>query len=153
MHPLKRFVGKYFYNWLYGLAQWGGVSTNNYGFSPVEPEVRDRAGSEQYQVQLYRELARFVDEPGWPDKALLEVACGRGGGLLYLAERFKPATVTGLDFSANGISHCRTSAARQKLDVSFKVGDALKLDSLGRRFDVVLSVEASHIFSSQRLFL
>ncbi len=153
MHPLKRLVGKYFYDWLYGLDHWGHVSTNNYGFSPVEAEVRGWAGSELYQIQLYRELARFVDEQCWLGKAVLEVGCGRGGGLLYLAWRLKPASVTGLDFSRNAIRHCRKRASRQKAQVSFEVGDALKLDSLGQRFDVVLSVEASHIFSPQRRFL
>jgi len=153
MHPLKRMVGKYFYDWLYGLAQWGNVSTNNYGFSPVEPEVGAWGGRERYQIQLYRELTRFVDEQGWPGKTVLEVGCGRGGGLLYLAWRLKPASVTGLDSSANAIRHCRTSAVRQKLEVNFEVGDALKLAALGRRFDVVLSVEASHIFRCQLAFL
>src|SRR6266550_177468 len=56
----------------------GDTTTNNYGFAPA-----DGADPQRFQHQLYRELLKLL-EGNAPDRRplrLLEVSCGRGGGL------------------------------------------------------------------------
>jgi len=51
----------------------------------------------RYSVQLYHRVAKMADLAG---KDIVEVGCGRGGGLDYVTRRFKPATALGVDLDA-----------------------------------------------------
>ena len=62
---------------------WGETATNNYGFAPAEGDHPQR-----FQHQMYREMLKRL-EAKWPltdTLRLLEVSCGRGGGLNALLD-------------------------------------------------------------------
>jgi ubiquinone/menaquinone biosynthesis C-methylase UbiE len=148
----KRTFGKYFYNWLYGL-RWGVTRTNNYGYGPAGPEASAYAADERYQVQLYRELAAALGDERWRDQTVLEVGCGRGGGLHFLFQLLHPGHTTGLDFSQNAIGDCQAHYAADRERLHFVQGDSLALPFDAAAFDIVLNVESSHIYSDQAKFL
>jgi fatty-acid O-methyltransferase len=148
----KRSFGKYFYNWLYGL-KWGKARTNNYGYGPAGPEATAYDADEKHQIQLYFEMAASIGLPTWRDKTVLEVGCGRGGGLDFLYQTVKPGHTTGLDFSQNAISYCQQRYAADKDKLHFVQGDATQLPFDKTAFDIVFNVESSHIYSDQAKFL
>jgi ubiquinone/menaquinone biosynthesis C-methylase UbiE len=120
---------------------WGETTTNNYGFAPAEGQHPQR-----FQHQMYRELLRLLERkrPLEPDLKLLEVSCGRGGGLNALLSAAPGVfDATGLDVAASAIAFCRTNyetSDRRR----FVEGSALDLPFPDASFDVVLNVEASN---------
>ena len=84
------------YDLLYSL-RWGEATTNNYGFAPAETTEPER-----FQLQLYAELLKLLESPAATAgiERVLEISCGRGGGLHPQASRLPGRTqVIGLDSS------------------------------------------------------
>ena len=125
---------------LYGL-DWGSVTTNNYGFAPAQGE-----GPERHQFQMYAEHLQALRASGRlkGHTRLLEVSCGRGGGLAHLVAHW-PGTVeaVGLDLSENALRACRQAHGHFD-NLTFTQGSALALPFPDASFDVVLNVEASN---------
>ncbi|MEY4927697.1 MAG: hypothetical protein RI894_2133, partial [Bacteroidota bacterium] len=63
-------------------------TTNNYGFSPAMGETATYP--EKYQLQLYVELLSSLPKGVIEKAKLLEISSGRGGGLKFIQEVFKP---------------------------------------------------------------
>jgi SAM-dependent methyltransferase len=126
---------------------WGDTNTNNYGYAPA-----DGLDPQRFQHQLYRELLKLLEGKA-PDRRplrLLEVSCGRGGGLGALLKA-APDTfdATGLDVAASAIAHC----SRGQTDrLRFVEGSALDLPFADGSFDVVLNVEASNDYGDHLRF-
>jgi SAM-dependent methyltransferase len=137
------------WNRFYGL-KWGETATNNYGFAPAEGEQTERP-----QHQMYRELLRRLAavRPLTNGLALLEVSCGRGGGLVAFLDAAPTATfdATGLDVAQTAIHYCHSRYAERR-DVRFVQGNALDLPFPAHSFDVVLNVEASNDYGDRALF-
>jgi ubiquinone/menaquinone biosynthesis C-methylase UbiE len=95
----------------------------------------------RYSIQLYHQVATQVDISG---KDVLEVSCGHGGGASYIVRTLNPGSYTALDFNSSGIAFCQE---RHKLPgLKFVQGDAQALPFPDESFDVVVNVEASHIY-------
>lgn len=123
-----------FYLWPFPL----GLRTNNIGFSPVEPEVaadrRHRAAPEG--LQLYREAgALLADLPrAGPGPDILEIGCGRGGGLAALADLHGPRFL-GIDRSRVAVLTARLAGR------PVRHASATALPFAEGRFAGVLAVE------------
>ena len=130
--------------------RWGETTTNNYGFAPAET-----GDPECFQLQLYAELLKLLGAPV-PRAGIgrvLEISCGRGGGLRHAARHLPDATqVIGLDFSAHAIRFCRARYAALP-SMSFVRGHALQLPFEDGAFDLVINVEASHAYGDEAAFL
>jgi len=131
---------------------WGDTTTNNYGFAPAEGDHPQR-----FQHQMYRELLRLLSEKrplrpqGKPIK-LLEVSCGRGGGLnAFVSAAPGVFDATGLDVAASAIAFCRSTYG-EGARVHFVEGSALHLPFPDARLDVVLNVEASNDYGDRPRF-
>ena len=99
-------------------------------------------------INLYHRTATQADLSG---KRVLEVSCGRGGGASYLVRSLHPASYTGLDLNPNGIAFCQK---RHNLPgLNFVEGNAEDLPFDDKSFDVVLNVEASHLYLQFPRFL
>jgi len=133
---------------IYGL-DWGDVTTNNYGFAPAQEH-----GPERYQLQMYSELFERLRATGRlrVHTDLLEVSCGRGGGLAHLVRRW-PGSVraTGLDHAENAVRACRQRHGHIA-NLSFVRDSALALPFADRSFDVVVNVEASNDYGDYGAF-
>jgi SAM-dependent methyltransferase len=137
------------YDVLYSM-NWGETTTNNLGFAPAEGD-----GAERFQLQMYEELYKLLRTHGGARgrERLLEVSCGRGGGFNYLVKRWEgPLRAVGLDLSPTAIEHCKRRCTGLCGDVEFIHGSALELPFEDASLDVVVNVEASHIYSDDRVF-
>jgi hypothetical protein len=87
--------------------------------------------------------------PGLIDKLeqgieVVDVGCGRGKALLYLAERFPNSRFTGIDFSDEAMNAATAEAAERELkNLTFQCSDAAKWDAR-EAFDLVLAFDAIH---------
>lgn len=131
---------------------WGETTTNNYGFAPAEGDHPQR-----FQHQMYRELLRLLKAKGpletqpQPLK-LLEVSCGRGGGLnAFLGASPGAFDATGLDVAASAVAFCRANYGESDRR-RFVEGSALDLPFPDASFDVVLNVEASNDYGDRTRF-
>jgi len=76
------------------------------------------------------------------DCSLLEVGCGRGGGLIFLRDNYNFKKLIGLDINANHIKY----ATHLKKNINFLVGTATNIPCDNESIDVILTVEAIHYF-------
>lgn len=131
----------------------GTISTDfsfmNYGFAPLSADLADSAEPEKYCLQLYRQL---IDSTQLRGKRVVEVSCGRGGGAAHVATAFTPASYRGIDISENNLALAAKHFPHVK-NLRFQQGnaEALPLDTASA--DVVLNVEASHLYDSPSKFL
>ena len=130
-------------------VDWGDTTTNNYGYAPAEGSDPQR-----FQHQLYRELLKLLDtqKPAAGRAKLLEVSCGRGGGLRALLaaapDRFD---ATALDVAPNAVAFCRRHHGEHDR-LRFVEGSALDLPFADASFDVLLNVEASNDYGDRARF-
>lgn len=146
-HSLRPTLWNRFYS-----LDWGDTATNNYGFAPADQE--DAAG-DRFQRQMYREMLKLLRATKeLPAGArLLEVSCGRGGGLNAFLDAAGPHAfrATGLDVAASAVSYCQRSyATREGLD--FVEGSAMDLPFPDASIDVLLNVEASNDYPDRARF-
>ncbi|HEX3418750.1 MAG TPA: class I SAM-dependent methyltransferase [Stellaceae bacterium] len=133
-------LSRYAYDGAYGLPQWQELSTFNYGYAPCDEAVAEGWPYEPHQIQLYAEVAKAVQAAARaPELArLLEVCCGRGGGLAYLHATLSPRATIGIDRSLKAIRHRRNgNAAIARLQ-----GHALQLPLRKESIDLAVNVEA-----------
>jgi ubiquinone/menaquinone biosynthesis C-methylase UbiE len=97
------------------------------------------------------QMRRFAHRYGYAQtlargQRVLEVACGAGGGLNYLAEN--AAWVVGLDYTGGVLLH-----ARQNSRAPLAQSDAQRLPFASEQFDLVLCFEAIYYLEEYRRFL
>jgi SAM-dependent methyltransferase len=75
---------------------------------------------------------------------VVDVGCGRGKALLFLAKRFPKSRFTGIDFSEEAVAAATADAKQQELiNLKFLCSDAAKWDAR-EAFDLVLAFDAIH---------
>jgi len=123
-------------------------SVLNYGFS-AEPEktVIDRNEPEFYCLRLYEHT---VGDTVLANRDVLEVSSGRGGGASFVSRTFRPKRVVGVDLSPENVRLARERAGGP--GVEFEVGNAEQLNLPDRSFDVVINIEASHLYDNRNRF-
>ncbi len=122
----------------------------NYGYTADNFLIKLNQEDEinRYSAQLYHLLATSVNIEG---KNLLEVGCGRGGGLSYINRYLKPKSATGIDLSAKAIKFCQKNYARE--NINFLQGNAESLTFDDNSFDVIINIESSHRYADMDSFL
>lgn len=143
---------RFWYQLLSRIDVRGVMPLMNYGYADLDPgapplALSDEDAPHRYCLQLYHHIAAASDLRG---RDVLEVGCGRGGGAAYVARRFGPRSLTGLDFSDRAIRFC---AARHRAPgVRFVPGDAERLPFASASFDLALNIESSHCYPSTERF-
>ena len=127
---------------------WGDTATNNYGYAPAGGQDPERFQHEMYLQLLERLRAERAIQPGLK---LLEVSCGRGGGLNALLAKAPEIHATGLDIADSAVRFCRATYGESER-LRFFQGSALHLPFKDDSFDVVLNVEASNDYGDRRGF-
>lgn len=103
---------------------------------------------ERYPKQLYEAVSAATPLAG---STVVDVSCGRGGGLAHLHARHAPARAIGIDLVPGNVSLCRSAFCADGL--SFRQGSAEAIPLRDGEADVVLSVEASHCYGDLARFL
>lgn len=122
----------------------------NYGYSDACQNVmlEPKDESDRYSIQLYHHLANAVD---LNNREILEIGCGRGGGLAYITRQFSPDLARGIDLNKQAIKFCNGHYTESEL--SFLQADAQNLPLDNNTYDVVLNVESSHRYPDMSAFL
>jgi ubiquinone/menaquinone biosynthesis C-methylase UbiE len=122
----------------------------NYGFSEKDTKVdlSDKNEPNRYSIQLYHHLAV---ETEIKDKDIVEIGCGRGGGLSYITNSFLPSSAKGIDLNQRAIDFGNQYYNDNKM--SFLQGDAQNLSLENNAYDVVFNVESSHRYPDMMAFL
>lgn len=76
---------------------------------------------------------------------VLDVGCGTGENALFFAGR--SLEVWGLDAAPLAIEKAKAKATDRGLGATFVLGDALNLESLGKKFDTVTDSGLFHVFT------
>jgi SAM-dependent methyltransferase len=131
---------RYIYDCAYGLPQWQEISTFNYGYAPCDDAVAKVWPNEPHQIQLYAEVAKAVQAAARaPEPAqLLEVCCGRAGGLAHLHATLSPEATIGVDRSLTALRHRQNGNAA----IAHLQGHALQLPFPEASIDLAINVEA-----------
>lgn len=126
------------------------VTFMNYGYSAKGHEIALEPADmpNLYSAKLYNYLLSQIDING---KDLLEVGCGRGGGLSYVNRYLKPASATGVDLNDKAIDFCKSHYSDQKMN--FFTGNAEMLQFDNAAFDIIINVESSHRYTRFDKFL
>jgi ubiquinone/menaquinone biosynthesis C-methylase UbiE len=147
-----------FREWLFRIWYWyisnidkkAEVIFMNFGYSHPDQKIELKPEDEpnRYSIQLYHLLASSVD---LKDKSLLEIGCGRGGGLSYVAKYFPIRLASGVDLNKRAT---KFSNKYYKINgLSFMQGDAQNLEIQNESFDAILNVESSHRYPNMQAFL
>ena len=117
----------------------------NHGYYPPYKKLFDYHKIFKHQASLYLHLFDGVDTN---NKSLLEVGCGRGGGINLLSEMLVFKNIEACDLTEANINHCQKYAN----GIKFKVCNAEKLDYEHDQFDIVINVESSHCYNDLNSF-
>lgn len=107
----------------------------------------DPSLSTNSQAALYYYLLDGVSVEG---KDILDVGCGRGGGLASISAELLPKSATGLDLSDDNIAFCQSY---HDDNIKFIVGDAEQMPFEKASFDIVVNVESAHCYPDYDAFL
>lgn len=132
------------------LDRKGEVVFMNYGYCNGKPfvDLHPHQESDRVCIQLYDQLVQGVD---LHKKDILEVGSGRGGGLAFLSNKYKPTKATGVDLDKTAIKFCNKTHGSESLN--FLQGNAQKLPFEDNSMDVVINVESSHRYENMKEFL
>jgi ubiquinone/menaquinone biosynthesis C-methylase UbiE len=153
-HIVRKTLHKYWTRILYWYVSSADGHANitflNYGYSDNGRKIDLPADQEpnRYSIQLYHHIAKNVD---FRNKALVEIGCGRGGGLFYLVKNWAPESAIGIDISRAAIRFCNRHFKEERL--SFLHGNAQKLPLADNSCDLAINVESSHRYENFGKFL
>jgi ubiquinone/menaquinone biosynthesis C-methylase UbiE len=124
--------GKFSYFLNYGYVADGSAEHARFKVSPQPNEA---------SVKLVLEVIGNCKLDG---KKILDVSCGRGGTISVINANYSPRHVVGIDLSPCAIDFDRKMHSNAHTD--FYVGDAESLPCEDHAFDVVINIEASHLY-------
>ena len=99
------------------------------------------------QENLYFHLVRNLDIS---KSRILDVGCGRGGGLNLMYSKLGCLSAAGVDISPDNIAFCKQTHSS---DIDFSVGDAEDLKFDDNSFDIVFNIESAHCYPNFDKFL
>lgn len=147
---LKNAFFRIWYWYVSAVDKRAEVTFMNYGYSKDNYKIKldENDRKNMYSAQLYDFIARSIDIKG---KDILEVGCGRGGGLSYINRYLSPNSAIGLDLNNRAIEFCKKYYSNERIE--FLQGNAQSLNFQDNTFDVVINIESSHRYSQMDRFL
>ena len=122
------------------------VDFMNHGYYPSYTFIKKEDIDFKNQLSLYLSL---FDNLKIKIKNILEVGCGRGGGIKKISKYFNFKEIHACDLNQENIKYCKTN---NKKNINFKVSNAENLDYEDNYFDIVINVESSYNYKNYPLF-
>ncbi len=146
---LKNIFYKIWYWYLSTVDKNAEVIFMNYGYSDKNHKIKldENDKKNRYSIQLYKLVATGADFKG---KDILEVGCGRGGGLSYINRKLLPKLVAGIDLNSKAIKFCNKHYNEN--NARYFQANAQELPFEDETFDIVFNVESSHRYPQAELF-
>lgn len=120
------------------------VDFMNHGYSPSYDFLNNSFLKNQASLYL-----TALDEVETEGKTLLDVGCGRGGGLKVYAKHLNLKELHGCDLNKKHIEDCINN---NDLSINYKVCSAEDLDYPDDSFDIVTNIESSHCYENRDVF-
>jgi ubiquinone/menaquinone biosynthesis C-methylase UbiE len=133
------------YSLVYASSAVRNLRFFNYGYAPVAPDLclADELFDEPFQASLYHHvLVAAQQQLGHVPRNIVEVACSRGGGLLYAAKLFPNVQpLIGIDLQPDAVAAAHAFyAADKRLHFVAASGHSLPLQA--QSVDLLVCVEA-----------
>jgi len=107
---------------------------------------------ERYSYQLYHHIGTgFHEFRHFKNLDVMEVGCGRGGGLAFLCKYMPPASALGVDIVPRAISFCKRLYKDPNLQ--FIVGNAESLPVASKSKDLIIDIASSHCYGNFARYL
>ena len=153
VRPLRMPLWRWWYNQLAKKYTEADLLFMNYGFADPDSttpptKLREQDEPYRYPIQLYEYVTSRID---LQDKAVLEVGCGRGGGMTHLARNYPIRKITGVDLSKVAIEWCHHH--HHIASCEFLQGRAEALPLNDACVDVAINVESSHCYTDMKKFV
>ncbi|MDH3693943.1 MAG: methyltransferase domain-containing protein [Gammaproteobacteria bacterium] len=101
------------------------------------------------------EVAKVVEGVDLKAKTILDIGCGTGGIDIFLAEKFEPAKIVGIDVDEGLVNRCKTAATGKSLNdvLEFRAIEPGSLPFDSESFDIVFSKDSIiHIEDKHAIF-
>lgn len=134
------------YDKINSLFQSNDISFMNHGYYPPHNFIKKQNINFKNQASLYLSLFDNLDVN---NKNILEIGCGRGGGIQTLSEFFNFKKIYACDLNKKNIEYC---IKNNKNKINFQVSNAENLNYKNNMFDIVVNVESSHCYQNPELF-
>jgi len=121
------------------------VKFMNHGFYPKSNFLKQEDLLFKYEATLYLELFKGIKTE---NLNLLDIGCGRGGGINILKKYLKLNEVNGCDINSMAIDYCKENYK----DIKFKICSSEKLDYENESFDLITNVESFHLYKNKEKF-
>jgi ubiquinone/menaquinone biosynthesis C-methylase UbiE len=122
------------------------VDFMNHGYYPSYDFIKKEDTDFKNQLSLYLSL---FDNLKIKNKNILEVGCGRGGGIKGINKYFDFKEIHACDLNEENIKYCKNN---NKTNINFKVSNAESLNYEDNYFDIVVNVESSYNYDNYPLF-
>ena len=153
VRPLRMPLWRWWYNQLVKKYTKSDLLFMNYGFADPDgttspTKLREQDEPYRYPIQLYEYVTSRID---LRDKEILEVGCGRGGGMTHLARNYPIRKITGVDLSTAAIQWCQQYHHIASCTFLQGRAEAVPLDDAS--VDIAINVESSHCYSDMKKFV
>jgi ubiquinone/menaquinone biosynthesis C-methylase UbiE len=136
----------------FGFMNDGYVEVDRYGFPNTANEIvlSEQFQPWRYQVQMYKKCldVAHIDQTA-KQRTLLDLSCGKGGGLAFIKEYYKFNKLIGVDLNPNHISLCQQVVE----DVEFLTATALDVPLPDSSVDAIITVEATAYYDPVETYL
>ena len=121
------------------------VKFMNHGFYPDSKILKQEDSLFKYEATLYLQLLKDIKTE---NLNLLDIGCGRGGGINILKKYLKLKQVDGCDINKMAIDHCNENYK----NINFKICSSEKLTYENESFDLITNVESFHLYENKEKF-
>ena len=117
----------------------------NHGYSPPYKFLKNYHKIFRHSASLYINLLENINVE---KKDLLDIGCGRGGGVDVYRQYFPFSRIVACDITPAQINHCKQNIK----NVEFHIMDADDLKFENHSFDIITNVESSHHYANKPTF-